>query len=153
MPTKSRTRTEYSIQAPVRVLSRDLKRFDHAGGGQQPQKTKFPLAFHSRLCLDLILSPTPQDPNLPSNEYRSGISNHRQLEWTVCGHIIHNTSSSKSIAAYLSETLDVLKRLVETELLQNQMMPSRVAADGIGPTTKEKEYGRTDYRLTIYPVE
>ena len=154
MPTKSQTQTEYSSQAPVRVLSRDLKSFDRAGGGQRSQKTKYQLAFHSRLCRDRILSPTLQDPNLPSNEYRSGISNHRQLEWSLCGHIIHNRSSSKSIAVYLSETLDVLKRLVETELLQNQMMPSRVA-DGIGPTTKEKEYGRTDYRLTIYlePVE
>ena len=75
--------------------------------------------------------------------------------WT---HIIFKSSSSNSIASYLSETLDVLKRLVATVLHQNQMMPSRVKADGIGPigpTTKEKEYGRTDYRLTIYlePVE
>ena len=34
---------------------------------------------------------------------------------------------------YLSETFAVLKRLVENELHQNQMMPSRVAADKIVP--------------------
>jgi hypothetical protein len=61
---KSRTLTQYSFQAAVRVPSRDPKRFGRAKGGQQYQKTKFQLAFYSRLCRDLILSPTRQDPNL-----------------------------------------------------------------------------------------
>ena len=73
---KLRTQTEYSFRAVVGVLSRDLKKFDRAGGGQRSQKTKFPRAFHSRLCRELILSPTRQDqihPNLSSNDNRSGI--------------------------------------------------------------------------------
>ena len=120
---KSQTLTEYSIQAPVRVLSRDLKRFDRAGGGQRSEKTKFQLAFHSRLCRDLILSLTRQDPNLSSKEYRSVIwppSSRRRMD------IKFSTMPDRIVYFhYLSETLDVLKRLVETELHQNQnhMMP------------------------------
>ena len=149
MPTKSRTRTEYSLQAPVRVLSTDLKMFDRPGGAQRSQKTKFQISFHSRLCRDLILSPTRQDPNLSSNEYRSVIwspSSWRRKD------IKFSTMPVRIVyLQYLSETLDVLKRLVETELHQNQnhMMPSRVDADGCYRriTTKEKESRNMDEQI------
>ena len=90
---KSRTLTEDSFQTAVRLFSRDLKKFDHsdAGGGQQSQKTKFQLAFHSRLCWDPILSPTRQDLNLSTIEYHSATDH--GVTVILKGDIIFNSSS------------------------------------------------------------
>ena len=56
MPMQLRTLTQDTFQAPVRVISRDLKNFDCAGSEKFDRaETKFPIALHCCLCFDLII--------------------------------------------------------------------------------------------------